>query len=616
MVTQPNNDINQNEELDKKRSLKYFHGEAGSGAVSEACNAYAPASMVAAGAGDSTVAMLSTLNNLVAALLYIKVPYVIRRMGSRKKAILVLAFLDAIGWLPLIIILLFLRPANPLWLIPCWIFNLIPGMLYQPARSSWLADLVPAATRGRYFGMRSAISGAVYLGSFYVMSYVLQLFNGSILNGFAIVFFIALVSSFVCFFVYTRIHNTVGAVEKETNFGFFDFLWETRKRNLGKFILYVSLFQFAVYLASPFFAPYMLRDLHFSYIFFAMVFSTEFLAKVLIVTIWGRYADKVGNLKVMRIVSLAIPFVPLLWLASPNVIYLVAVQLFSGACWAGFDLCSSNFIYEAAPPGKRLKYIAYHKALTTLFMALGALTGAYLLGFVKPVLGDKILSLFVISGVLRFAVTMVMFPKIKEVRGTMRSALEQPVMVTAPTRIPINRLALLHRPREWARFNRSSALETIPVQGQAKPAAAGRGLFFRPREWASFARPLAQEAAPAQAKLEPAATGRGLFYRPREWTNYTEHLAPEAVSTQAETRSEKVAANWGLFYRPGEWERFGRPQTSTAAASPALSETETEITKRGLFHRSQDSVKSSKPAANPESSVRQWGRLQPSPVLA
>ena len=44
-----------NEELEKKKSLKYFHGEVGAEASAQAANDYAPASMVAAGAGDSTM---------------------------------------------------------------------------------------------------------------------------------------------------------------------------------------------------------------------------------------------------------------------------------------------------------------------------------------------------------------------------------------------------------------------------------------------------------------------------------------------------------------------------------------------------------------------------------
>jgi len=603
MGTQQNN-----EELEKKKSLKYFHGEAGSEGVSEAANAYASASLVAAGAGNSVVAMLSMMNNFVAAFLYIKVPTVIQKMGSRKKAIVLLAFLDAIGWLPLIVLLFFFRPVNPIWLIPCWIINLIPGMLLAPARSSWMADLVPAATRGRYFGTRSAISGAAYIGTFYVIGYVLQLFNGSILHGFVVIFLIAFIAQFITFLIYSRIHNTPVTPEKDTNFGFFDFLGETRQRNLGKFILFVSLFQLTVYISSPFVTPYMLNDLHLSYMFFALVFSTEFLAKVIIVTFWGRYADKVGNLKVMKVVSLAIPLIPILWLVSPNVGFLVLVQLFSGACWAGFDLCSCNFIYEAALPGKRLKYIAYHKALTTFFMALGALTGAYLLGFMRPVLGHNILALFVLSGVLRLAITMVMFPKLREVRGTMRSALEQPVMVTVPDAAIVNRQALLYRPKEWSTFGRRPlALEAVPIE--AEPLDTSRGLFYRPREWENFGKPLAAEVLSGQA--EPMLTNRGVFYKPREWTEFGKEPAFEP----SQPKSEAVAANWGLFYRPGEWERFGRPQTSEVAQDQALSKMETP--KRGLFHRAQVQSKLNKQSTT-ENIMRQMQTvsLRPATVLA
>jgi len=600
------------EELEKKKSLNYFHGEVGAEAVGEASNAYAPASLIAAGAGSSTVAMLSTLNNFVAAFLYTKVPTVIQRMGSRKKAVLLLAFLDAIGWFPLIAILLFFKPINPLWLIPCWIFNLIPGMLLAPARSSWLADLVPANIRGRYFGMRAAISGAVYIGTFFIFSGVLELFHERELIGFALLFFVAFAADIICFLVYAKIHNTPVTPEKGANFGFFDFLGETRQRNLGKFILFVASFQFTVYIASPFFAPYMLIDLHFTYIFFALVFASEFLAKVLIVTIWGKYADKVGNLKVMKIVSFAIPFVPLLWLVSHNVFYLVLVQLFSGVCWAGFDLCSGNFIYEAAPLGKRLKYIAYHKALTTLFMAGGALIGAYLLGVVRPVLGYNILALFVLSGVLRLAVAMVMFPKLKEVRGTMRSCLNEPAMVTAVAPTVMHRQALLRRPNEWIRFGRPLAPEAVTVTAQTEPITGGRGLFYRQREWPMFSKLQGFETSSSENQSEPIASNRGLFYQPRGWAV---PLTDEAATAEPQTRSEKVAANWGLFYRPGEWSMFGRPQAPQASYPHAQSETETVAARRGLFHRAQGWFGSDKPATV-EKNVRQFGRLQPTTVLA
>ncbi len=600
-----------NEELEKKKSLKYFHGEAGAGAVSEAANAYAPASMIAVGAGDGAVAMLSTMTNLAAALLYIKVPYIIHRFGSRRKAIITLSLVDALCWLPLIAILLFFKPVNPLWILLIWVLNMIPGLLYQPARSAWLADLVPASIQGRYFGLRSAISGAVYLGAFYIMGYVLQLSKGQILNGFAVVFLISFVAGLLCFGIYTQIQNTNPVVEKQKDFGFFDFLGETRKRNLGRFILFVASFQFAVYLATPFLVIFLLRDLHLSYMFYAMIFSTQFVAKVLFAPFWGKYSDKSGNLKVVRFVSLAIPFVPLFWLASHNVLYLVLVQLFSGICWAGFELCSSNFIYEAAPQGKRLRYISYYKALSTLFMALGALVGACLLGIVRPVLGYNILALFVLSGVLRLAVTMVMFPRIKEVRGTMWSYLGPPAIVTAVAPTVMHRQALLHRRKDWAFFGQHRATEAVAVPAETELAGT-RGLFYRPQEWAMFSK---HQGLEAENQSEPLAASRGLFYQPRGWTQFDRPPATEATVAEPQTTSEKVAANWGLFYRPGEWTMFGRPQASQASNDHSQLQTETVANKRGLFHRAQEWFGSDKPVTV-EKNVKRLGRVQPATVLA
>lgn len=583
-----------------KKSLKYFHGEAGIGAIQEVSNAYAPASMIAVGASAWTVAMLCTLSNLVAGLLYIKVPAIIHRMGSRKKAILLLAFLDAISWLPIITVLIFFRPINPLWLIPCWIINLIPGMLLTPARSSWLADLIPPKTMGRYLGIRSAISGAVYIGTFYIMGSVLQIFNNKTLNGFLILFLIAFVATFSAFVIYSKIRNTDCTTDKDSHFGFFDFLRETRKRNLGRLILYASLMQFSMYLAIPFITPFLLDGLHFSYIQYTLVFSSEFIAKVLIVTYWGRYADKVGNLKIIRIVSLGIPLVPLLWLACHSCIYLVFIQLFSGAMWAGLELCTINFIYEAAPQGKRLKYISYHKSLSTLSMALGALTGIVLLSVVKSVLGHKILALFALSAVLRFAVTFIMLPRLREVRGTMRSSLVPPLIIPAVTQAPINRPALFRHPQGKARFIRPLAAATIPVQSLSNDfVTTGRGLYYRPRQWDMFSKPLTSEASNVEYRRHPVSAS----------INY------DVSHAQVQDKGEALAANWGLFYRPGEWTRFGRPQERQPSLTQARNDDDSVDCRQGLFHRARGWFKFNNLTTNEDRPILRR-QFQPVPVLA
>ncbi len=45
-----------------------------------------------------------------------------------------------------------------------------------------------------------------------------------------------------------------------------DFIAGMRKRNFEKFVLFVSLMNFSVNIAYPFFTVLMLKDLHFSYL--------------------------------------------------------------------------------------------------------------------------------------------------------------------------------------------------------------------------------------------------------------------------------------------------------------------------------------------------------------
>ncbi|MCX5994841.1 MAG: hypothetical protein NTV59_02440, partial [Chloroflexi bacterium] len=267
--------------------------------------------------------------------------------------------------------------------------------------------------------------------------------------------------------------------------------------------------------------------------------------------------------------------------------------------------------YEAAPLGKRLKYIAYSKALSTAFMAMGALIGAYLLSVVRPVLGYNILTLFVLSCVLRLAVTTVMFPKLKEVRGTMRSCLNESAMVTAVAPTVMHREALLHRPNDWIRFGRpmQPELVSVPVVTELE---GNRGLFYRQREWPMVAKPLGAETPPLLSQNEPVTTSRGLFYKPRGWMQSN---ATESTLAEPQTQSEKLAANWGLFYRRGEWSMFGRPQAPEASYTHTQSETDTVAARRGLFHRAQGWFGSDKPATV-EKNIRQLGRLQPATVLA
>lgn len=111
------------------RSLKYFHGEAVASSLENAGAAYQAPSLVASGAADGDVALLSALSNLLLSILLIKIPSLLNSLGSLKRVVLILALVSAITWLPLILVIFFFGKVSPFLLIGLWLFSLVPSLL-------------------------------------------------------------------------------------------------------------------------------------------------------------------------------------------------------------------------------------------------------------------------------------------------------------------------------------------------------------------------------------------------------------------------------------------------------------------------------------------------------
>ncbi|MDD5082350.1 MAG: MFS transporter [Dehalococcoidales bacterium] len=529
-------------EKNQEGKIDYFHGEAATSAMESAGIAYQSSSLIASGAEARNVAWFASIINLVLSLLCIKTPSIIERIGTTRKAMIILAFCSLVSWLPLILVPLFLGSINPLWFVLLWIVSLIPTTLASPLRDNWLASLAPTKSAGKYLGARLAISGATYLATFYVMGYVLDIFEGQIFQGFAAIFSLAFMATFASFILYGMIKAPPAASEqRRTHFGFLEFIREASRGNLKTFIWFVSLFTLSVNLCGPLYAVYMLKDLHFSYITFTAVISADYIARILSSTFWGKYADRTGNIRVLGIASHLIPFVPVLWLFSSNVAYLIAVQLLSGTLWAAFDLSCQNYLYKAAPEDKRLRYIAYHKSLNMLSMALGALSGAYLLAFTFPVFGSQILGLFLLSGVLRLVIVFVIFHKLVDLAlpagaPEIGTSLDWDSIIKTWS----SKQGLFYQPESWTQFVKQSAA-TNPSTAGLNTTTTEKGLFHKPRAWAQY---IQQSLTANKNTSLPNPTG--LYYRPQAWTVFAKQSLT-GESKRSETRTTSASA---LFYQP------------------------------------------------------------------
>ena len=147
----------------------------------------------------------------------------------------------------------------------------------------------------------------------------------------------------------------------------------------GRLLLYLMAAQAAVQISGPYFNPYMLGELQFSYSTYAIVVCAAIVAKILFLPTVGRIADRVGVRRVFWISAAAIVPVPALWLVSNNCGYLIAVQIYSGMAWCAFDLATLLLFFETIPRQKRVDVLAFFNLANSAATAGGSLLGAGIL---------------------------------------------------------------------------------------------------------------------------------------------------------------------------------------------------------------------------------------------
>ncbi|PPD58795.1 MFS transporter [Dehalogenimonas etheniformans] len=360
-------------------------------------------------ASTAQVGLLASLPNLALALSQLGSPWISERLRSRKSLLVPMVIIQAVLWLPIFIMPQLFHNMAVWWLIALFTAGSVFGALGNPAWGSMMADLVPAGMRGRYFGFRNRIGGATLLSCFFIGGLILQLSSKQVMLGFGTLFGSAVIFRLASAYFLSKMYEPPMRRCPDP--------WHPMQElktlpatNAGRLSLFVGAMMFATYVASPFFAVYMLTELGFGYGAFVIVTASASVANFLFMGYWGRRADKSGHLKVVRLTALMIPLVPVVWLVSHNLIYLIVIQVFSGFVWSGFNLSSTNLLYESAAPERRTRAIAVYNFLSGTAMCVGAAIGGVIATRLPEISGQSFLTLFLLSGILRGAVTLFMLP--------------------------------------------------------------------------------------------------------------------------------------------------------------------------------------------------------------
>jgi hypothetical protein len=206
-----------------------------------------------------------------------------------------------------------------------------------------------------------------------------------------------------------------------------------------------------------------------------------------------------------------------------------------------------TFIYKATPPDQRLRYIVYHRSLTSFAAAMGAITGAFLVGHIFAINGSQILAVFLVSGTLRLVISRIMLPRMTP--EGIPNALVHPELAVELAAVPApSHLGLYYYPGAWRRLSQRAAKVGNVIGRISRATVTQNGLFYQPAHWQEYLRKEGLEVVPAEL-YRHAPVREGLFYHRESWGEAQAQLVKEHDRRVAGER----AVSRGLFNNPAAW---------------------------------------------------------------
>lgn len=281
------------------------------------------------------------------------------------------------------------------------------GQAAGTAWSSWYGDLVPARTRGTWFARRNRVVYLSTCAGLAVAGLILHLIEPAGVRGsnsrigFAILFALAaLARSFSAALLARSPEPGFRGLPRPGQV--LRFVRTARGDQAVRVLLLGALFHFAVYWSAPYFAPFMLEDLEFSYAQYMTASLCVIVFKALLTSSWGRLIDRRGAKRVFLATMLLVALVPLPWVFAEGLGVVLLAQAVSGSSWSGLEVSYFSLLLETSTRRTRPFVFAAQSISNGLFQLAGVLVAARL---IFPRVGDY-RDVFAISVAGRLGLTL------------------------------------------------------------------------------------------------------------------------------------------------------------------------------------------------------------------
>lgn len=357
---------------------------------------------LAVGLSEVRSGLVATVPVLAGAVLQLLTPWGVRIVGSIRRWVYLCAAAQALT-------LVGLAVAAITGGISGWLLYVVVAMYWAtgymtgPPWITWVSSLVPDQIRARFWVQRSRwVQGGLVVGL--LAGLVLQAGEsmGRPLVAFAVVFAIAALARFVSSVLLSK--------QSDPEPELIDKIEMPSRKNLAKhfsdrntrgLLLYMLAFFLSVFVVAPFFGPYLREQLQFEYWQIMAITGTTFLAKVLLLPLVGRIAQKSGPTRVLWIGAIITAPGAALWGISDSFWWLLGLQFYAGFGWACWETGSFLLVFDVIPAERRTPVMTVYQLAQAIIMVGGSLLGASLLEWIG-VDRTGYLALFIASSLMRF----------------------------------------------------------------------------------------------------------------------------------------------------------------------------------------------------------------------
>jgi MFS family permease len=317
--------------------------------------------------------------------------WLVQKWNNRK---VITSVFNLLARLPLIAIgvmpLLFSGTTTVQVLLLLLFFQHIFGDIAGASWNSWMKDMVPGERLGSFFGKRSRMAqtlnvtlslatamGIDYVKAHYpaheITAYTTLFLGGGILGMFS-VFLLLRTPEPKPTPMDGKVFTLFGRSLKDKNF-----------RNL---LAFNSLWAFALNLATPFFAVFMLKSigLPLSYVIALAIIGQ--LSSIAFLKLWGNYSDRFSNKTIINICAplyvvciLAFAFAAMPSSKIMAITMLIIIHVVSGLSTAGINLALSNIGIKLAPKKEAIVYITAKNMSVAFCSTIAPIVGGLLADF-------------------------------------------------------------------------------------------------------------------------------------------------------------------------------------------------------------------------------------------